>query len=206
MELTRRDALAAAAAAAGAAGVTGVSRFDPPTADASERPPRERVLSVLTAAAEVLYPSQVEGHRQFVETYAIARLRGRESYREGMDLAVADLNATARDWFGLRFESLEPVERDRLLRDLGVDTAAADPDGALSERVRHYVVEDLLFAFYTAPAGGELVGIENPPGYPGGLESYRRARVDDSADTASGGSDGQAQSTASDGRTQVEDG
>jgi hypothetical protein len=173
MELTRRDALAAAAAAAGAGGVVGVTRYDPPTADANRRPSEQRVLSALTAAAEVLYPDAVEGHRQFVETYVIARHQGRERYREEMDLVVAELDATARDWFGLRFETLDPADRDQLFRDLGVDTATADPEGPLSERIRHYVVEDLLFAFYTSPAGGELVGIENPPGYPGGLESYR---------------------------------
>jgi hypothetical protein len=193
MELTRRDAIAAAAAAAGGAGVAGVSRFDPPTADASERPPDERVLSALTAAAEVLYPSAVEGHRQFVETYVTARLRGRKRYREAMDLTVAELDGTARDWFGTRFEALDPSDRDRLLRELGADTAAADPDGAISERIRYYVVEDLLFAFYTSPAGGELVGIENPPGHPGGLESYRRGAVAEA--------DGDADS-----RTQQEDG
>jgi hypothetical protein len=39
--------------------------------------------------------------------------------------------------------------------------------------VRYYVVNELLYALYTSPTGGELVGIENPQGHPGGHESYQ---------------------------------
>ncbi len=191
MELTRRDALAAVVAVTGAGGAV-VSRFEPPTAagggmagdddDAGD----EALLSALTAAAEVVYPSAVEGHRRFVETYALGRLDGREDYRTGMRRAVADLDATARDWFDAPFESLPAADRDRLLRELGVDTADADAGGSISERIRYYVVDDLLFAFYASPAGGRLLGIENPPGYPGGLESYRRARMPPSSESGPG--------------------
>jgi hypothetical protein len=39
--------------------------------------------------------------------------------------------------------------------------------------VRYYVVDELLYAFYASPVGGGMAGIENPPGYPGGTESYQ---------------------------------
>jgi hypothetical protein len=57
---------------------------------------------------------------------------------------------------------------------MGVHTADEDPDGTTAERIRFYVVNELLFALYASPAGGRLVGIENPQGHPGGAESYRR--------------------------------
>jgi hypothetical protein len=59
---------------------------------------------------------------------------------------------------------------------MGADTADPDPDpdGTDAGRVRYYVVNELLYALYASPTGGELVGIENPRGYPGGTASYRR--------------------------------
>jgi len=41
-------------------------------------------------------------------------------------------------------------------------------------RVRYYLVNDLLFALYSSPTGGKLVGIENPQGHPGGTGSYQQ--------------------------------
>jgi hypothetical protein len=61
-----------------------------------------------------------------------------------------------------------------VLDEMGVDTADPDPEGPDPARVRFYVVNDLLFALYASPTGGELVGIENPQGHPGGTDSYRR--------------------------------
>jgi len=57
---------------------------------------------------------------------------------------------------------------------MSVDTADPVPDGDDVERVRYYVVNELLFALYSSPTGGELVGLENPRGNPGGLASYQR--------------------------------
>lgn len=184
MELTRRDAIAALAAA-GAVGAgaavgesfvpsvsEGISK-DGGASDSAEAPP-EAVLDTLTAAAEVLFPSDIEGHAEFVETYVLGRIEGRESYRLGVVDTASDLNDVARDWQGASFARLDPVVRDRLLRDIGAGTAEPDADGPISERVRYYVVNDLLYAFYSSPTGGRLVGIENPIGHPGGTRSYRR--------------------------------
>jgi hypothetical protein len=190
MRLSRRDALAALAGAGLAAGAVGggaalgdlVAR-GPPTAaggDAATTEPAGEatvdgdVLSVLVAAAEVLYPSAVEGHEAFVGTYARGRARADPAHYAGVAAAAAELDAVARDWHDDSFESLARETRDRLLRDLGVDVADPDPGGSISGRIRFYVVNDLLYALYTSPVGGRLVGTENPTGYPGGLDSYRR--------------------------------
>lgn len=184
MELTRRDALAALASvgavgsgvAAGRALDAGAPRaaasadeheaFD--DADAAD------VLGVLVAASEVLYPSAVEGHERFVETYVLGRIEGRPAYRRGLVEAVSALDGVARDWHAASFADLAVETRDSLLREVGADVAAADPEGSVSARVRFYVVDELLYALYTSPTGGELVGIENPTGHPGGTTSYRR--------------------------------
>jgi hypothetical protein len=185
MELTRRDAVAALATlgATGLAGCSG-SQDDEPDGDATERPSDDAGLDdgrlrTLAAAAEVLFPSDVSGHDAFVRRYVDGRTAGRDAYRTGLVEAVDDLNAAAREWESENFASLSRERRDRVLRELGVDTADSDPDGPLSERIRHYVVEELLYAFYASPVGGGLVGIENPVGYPGGTESYRRAEMED---------------------------
>lgn len=183
MELTRRDALAALAAAGAVGGVavggTALVGDDAngPEPDPDETPPAA-VLDTLTAAAEVVFPSEVEGHRGFVETYVFGRIEGRDDYRGGLVDTATELDDVARDWQGDSFANLDPVVRDRLLRDLGVETAESDPEGPISERVRYYVVNDLLFAFYSSPTGGELVGIENPIGHPGGTQSYQRPAPD----------------------------
>ena len=135
------------------------------------------MLRTLTATAEVLYPSDVEGHRAFVERYVLGRIEARDDYRADVAEAAAELDAVARDWEDAPFASLSRDARDDLLRSLGVDTADPDPDGPISERIRRFVVNELLFAFYASPTGGRLVGVENPVGYPGGTESYQRATM-----------------------------
>ncbi|MGM0591495.1 MAG: gluconate 2-dehydrogenase subunit 3 family protein [Halobacteriota archaeon] len=193
MELTRRDALAALAAGGifvGGAGVlggmeapradvrsTGLDTDSRPAAD-DELDPTVR-LRTLVAAASILYPSEATGIESFVRTYVMGRLDGRETYRAGLDAVVSELNEIASEWYGFTFADLSTAERDALLRDLGVATADPDPDGPISNRIRHFVVDELLYAFYASPAGGRLVGIENPIGFPGGIASYRRGGADE---------------------------
>jgi hypothetical protein len=43
------------------------------------------------------------------------------------------------------------------------------PDGTAIERVNYHLVDELLFAFYASPRGGEMVGNTNPRGWPGGF-------------------------------------
>ncbi|MFB6196233.1 MAG: gluconate 2-dehydrogenase subunit 3 family protein [Haloplanus sp.] len=173
MNLTRRDALAALATAGAAVGGGALlDGDDPPPAAVPDR-----ALETLVAVAEVVYPDDATGVERFVETYVAGRLDDPD-HRAGVLDAVAGLDSTARDWFDAPVTDLDPADRDRLLRHLSVDTADPDPDGTLSGRVRFYVVNELLYAFYASPTGGRLVGIENPVGYPGGTESYQRADME----------------------------
>ncbi|MFB6251900.1 MAG: gluconate 2-dehydrogenase subunit 3 family protein [Halobellus sp.] len=192
MELTRRDALAALAATGSAIG-GGVlaGRYGAPTADAATGSDQSRsspslstpLLDLLDGVAEVLYPSDVEGRRAFVETYVLGRIDDQPSYRAGMREAAAQLDALARDWEGTAYATLDVETRDQLFRGIGVETADPEPAGTLTERVRFYLVNDLLFAFYSSPTGGRLVGIENPIGHPGGIKSYQRGSMSDAAAT-----------------------
>jgi len=175
-DLTRRDALAALASAGvvvgtGAAGLR-QSLADAPADGVDLSAERERDL--LVAVAEVVYPSELDGIREFVETYVAGRADDREGYRAATREALATIDERARAWRDGGFASLSPDERDAHLRELGLDTADADPDGYEAARIRYYVVNELLFALYTSPTGGELVGTENPQGHPGGNDTYRR--------------------------------
>jgi len=186
MELTRRDAAAALAAIGASGGVAlGVRRAtderdDGPGAgeadpawDGEGTPSDEAVRAAMTAVARTLYPEAVSGVDEFVEAFLDGRLDG-SPHGEGIRAAVAEVESAARSWYDAPVADLPPADRDALLRELGADTAEEDPDGTTAERVRYYVVNELLLALYSSPTGGELVGIENPQGHPGGAESYRR--------------------------------
>ncbi|MDL5362434.1 gluconate 2-dehydrogenase subunit 3 family protein [Halalkalicoccus sp. NIPERK01] len=170
MELSRRDAMAALGALGVGAAALGVRER---AGSGSDEGPDARVREAFVAAAEVVYPSEVSGVRGFVETFLEGRLDD-GTHAEGLRAAVSDLDDAATEWYDGRFSALSPADRDRLLREIGADTAEEDPEGTTAERVRYYVVNELLLALYSSPTGGELVGIENPQGHPGGIESYRR--------------------------------
>jgi hypothetical protein len=170
MELSRRDAIAALF---GAGGVAGAAALAWDALDEEQGfAPKER--DRLVALARVLFPGVVEGVPEFVETYAVGRVRDRPAYATGMQDALATLDEYAREWKGSPWLDLSPDGRDALLREMGVDEADPGPDGLAHERVRYYLVDELLYALYTSPTGGELVGVENPIGHPGGTASYRR--------------------------------
>lgn len=162
MELTRRDALAALAFA----GVT-TGCLEP------EDAPRD-VVDGLSQVAEAIYPSEVEATGEFVETYVVGRLEGREGYLDGVRTTLSDLDDASHELEDAELSDLSPDEISGLLRRLGADEADPVPDGTLAERLRFHVVNELQYALYTTPVGGRLVGIENPVGHPGGLSSYRR--------------------------------
>ena len=169
MELTRRDALVALGAVGGGSAALGTARhglFD----DLDE----EEVTDRLHAVAEVIYPSEVDVDRSFVSTYVVGRLNDREEYVRAQADALQTLDSHARSQAGRSVTALQPSDRRSVLRTMGVHTAHPNPDGTPQERVRYYVVNDLLYVLFTTPTGGELVGCENPPGYPGGLDAYQR--------------------------------
>ena len=169
MELTRRDALVALGAVGAGTAAVGVRDLGDGGSDENDG----RILEALVAAAEVVYPSELSGIETFVETFLEGRL-DREDHAAGLHDAVEELDDLAAEWYDGRFAALPPADRDRLLREVGAHTADENPDGTTAQRVRYYVVNELLLALYSSPTGGELVGLENPQGHPGGIDSYRR--------------------------------
>lgn len=174
MELSRRDALAALGAAAVATGggvlAWNTLRDDGPLGPAD--------TDRLVAVAETLYPDAVDGTGAFVERYVVGRVRGAPNRAAGIAAALDTLDRYAEAWAEAPFAALSVDRRDELLRSMGVDDADGDPGGSDRERVHHHLVDELLWALYATPTGGELLGIENPVGYPGGTTSYRRAPPD----------------------------
>ena len=178
MELTRRDATAALAAIGATGGVAiGAQRVRKEKRNsarsAEETPDDEEIKAILVAVAEVVYPEAVSGTDEFVSEFLDGRLAG-GAHATGMRKTVDELDELARDWYGSRVVELTLDDRERLLGAIGADTADEDPTGTTAERVRYYVVNELLLALYASPTGGDLVGVENPQGHPGGVESYSR--------------------------------
>jgi len=169
MKLTRRDALVALGAIGVGTAAIGTARQGLP-GDVDET----EMTDQLHAAAEVIYPAAVEVDRSFVETYVLGRLGNRERHLREQSNALDQLDSHARRHAGQSFTALSESRRRSTLRSMGVHTAHPNPDGTVPERVRYYVVNDLVYVLFSTPTGGELVGCENPPGYPGGLEAYQR--------------------------------
>lgn len=177
MKLTRRDALAALGGAAAVGGSAAALTWRSLRVSESEGL-SETDVATLEAVAEVLYPSATTGIPDFLETYVVARARERPGRIEGMGDALAAVDERARSWFGAPFRDLPRADRDAVLRQMGLDDRDPDPEGILEERVRYYLVNELLYAFYATPKGAELVGLPNPQGYPGGTASYQRGPDD----------------------------
>jgi hypothetical protein len=176
MQLTRRDAILALAAGAGVGAGAGAREIsDAPTRDtpSGERreDPDEGTLETLVATAEVIYPSAVEGIGEFTRTYVSGLPPERLA---AVDATVSDLERHVLRTRGRPFSALSVEDRDTTLRALGVSRVAPRSDGALPERVRYYVVNQLLYGLYSCPTGSRLVGIENPVGHPGGYQSYQK--------------------------------
>jgi len=174
MDLTRRDAVAALAAV-GATGTAayGYSRLQSEEGSrASAAPSDSHVVETMVSVAEVVYPSDLSGIDAFVEEFVSARLAD-EDHAAGIRDAIAALDEHTEAWYDQEFAALPAVARENALEDLGAAVADEDPTGSTAERVRYYVVNELLLALYSSPTGGELVGIENPQGHPGGIESYQ---------------------------------
>lgn len=167
--LTRRDALAAAAAAGGSL-VLSEAAVDRSVADRPDAELTDHELSTARAVADVVYPSSIEATPAFVETY-LGRLDAART--AGLRAAVDALDDATRRRHGKRFVDIDSRgRRNRVLRSLGVDRAASVPDGTAAERIRYHLVNSLLYALFSTPRGGELVGIDNLIGHPGGAYAY----------------------------------
>jgi hypothetical protein len=173
MELTRRDVLAALGAV-GAAGAVGAGALTLSQRDGTENPVGDHEVATLVAVAGVVYPSEVDGVESFVQQYSVGRFEDRPEYAAGVADAVAALDEYTQHWEDAAFADLDADARESTLSGMQVDTADPAPDGADRERVRYYLVNELLYALFSTPTGGELAGIENPQGHPGGTTSYQR--------------------------------
>ena len=175
--LTRRDALAALAVGGVGLGGSAVLVSEVPEDATVDSDLGDEAIATLVAVAEAVYPSAVQADESFVSTYA----RGLPSERRaGMAEAVAALDDGATRLTGSRFAAIPSASKRRsVLRRLGVDRARSAPDGTPPERILYHLVNSLLYALFSSPRGGDLVGIENPAGYPGGYEAYSRSPNDD---------------------------
>lgn len=189
MRLSRRDALTALAAAGIAAtagcgsqsdGETDVPteestptegsvEGDGPTATATATPEAVTSMDTLVALAEVLYPSEAEPTSEFVETFMYGRINDEEAYRAELESGVETLNRLANDQHGEDFHALDADQRVSVIENTDLRTGASDEEGSDVERTNYYLLDELLFAFYSSPVGGELVGSTNPRGFPGGF-------------------------------------
>lgn len=167
MKLTRRDALLALASA----GIVASAALE---TDAMDQEFTESDIETLVHLADVLYPSAVEPTAEFVETYVVGRYRSDEERLSNLKSALQTVRQTSRRETGRSIGALDVDTRSDVLRATGGDRAYPDPEGTEAQQVRYYVINDLLYALYTTPKGGELVGNPNPTGYPGGTEAYQR--------------------------------
>lgn len=174
MRLTRRDAIAAIGAAGIAVGAGAAWNASTNDQDETVASIGSDELETIIAAAEILFPSEVEAIESFVEQYLDAVIAERPEHARGIAAAVDYLEEYSRAWYDTGFTNLEPSTQDDVFVRMDVGSAEPDPSGSDVERVRYYLVNELLFALYSTPTGGELVGLENPQGYPGGLKSYQR--------------------------------
>lgn len=172
MKLTRRDALKAMAVggAAGSSLLTSEALSEDGTVSGDEQYTNSDTRT-LSLVAEVVYPSEVEVTRRFIDSY-VGRLDAER--QAALSRAITDLNTVTEARFGRSFvDSSSTDQRESMLRSMGVHRVESAPDGTVPERVRYHLVNTLLFALFTSPTGSELVGITNPRGHPGGFATYR---------------------------------
>mgnify|MGYP000462920580 CR=1 FL=1 len=188
MQLSRRDALAALSAAgvgslagcgapvaSGGTDGDGSGRTVTPNEDDDRRDDEfgGHELATMVAVAGTVYPSAVDGVEGFVRTYTDGRVDGDDAYRGGIAEAVATLDEYTEGLYDARYVDLSSEDRAEALAVMSVDDVDPHPHGTDPQRVRHYLVNELLFALYASPTGASLAGLENPPGHPGGVQSYR---------------------------------
>ena len=173
MKLTRRDAIGALSTAgiAAIAGCESLSSDGTGTGTATGTPGEGGLASegsAMMALAEVLYPSDTEVTEEYLGTYLYSRIVDEESYRNEVEAGVKTLDRLAQDAHGSVFAQLSADQRIRLIEDTDLRSGDSVQDGTDIERINYHLIDELLFAFYASPTGGELVGNPNPRGWPGG--------------------------------------
>ncbi|MBX0286252.1 gluconate 2-dehydrogenase subunit 3 family protein [Halomicroarcula sp. F28] len=175
MKLTRRDAIGALSAA----GITALAGCESLGGDGTEAgtetatgTPGDGEMAggsgAMMALAEVLYPSDAEVTEEYLGTYLYGRMVDEESYRSEVEAGVETLDGLAQDAHGSAFAELSADQRVGLIEDTELRSGDSVEDGTDVQRVNYHLIDELLFAFYASPTGGELVGNPNPRGWPGG--------------------------------------
>ena len=173
MRLTRREAMAALATGGGAGLAMSAlppGLGTPRTGGQGGALPEEDVRR-LVAVAEVIFPPAVPATADSVAGYVSGLSDGR---RAAIHQTLEQLDQYLYASHGRPLTELSVTRRDDALRSLGVARVGSSPTGSLAERVRFYLVNQLLYGLYTTPAGSKLAGIQNPVGHPGGYESYQQ--------------------------------
>ncbi|WP_277542814.1 gluconate 2-dehydrogenase subunit 3 family protein [Haloarcula laminariae] len=179
-EPTRRQMLAALSGAAVGAGAYGYGGRSSGADTLTEGHPASRVhVETATAVAAAIYPTSVAVEESFVENAVFRRVEPTSGHFEALVDSIEAVDSHARARFGGSVTELSPATRRRVLTSMGVTAVHPMPEGTTAERVRFYLVNDLLYALFTSPRSRPLTGIENPPGHPGGLEAYRRTPEDE---------------------------
>ncbi|WP_435095234.1 gluconate 2-dehydrogenase subunit 3 family protein [Halorubrum sp. N11] len=143
-------------------------------AQSSAHPASQYHVDVMTAIAEAVYPSAVSVESSFIERRVFARIEPKPDHFENLLTAIEAVDSHARARFGGGVTEMSAAHRRKLLQSMGVTAVHPTADGSTVEQIRFYIVNELLYALFTSPVGGELMGIDNPPGYPGGREAYQR--------------------------------
>ncbi|WP_336337986.1 gluconate 2-dehydrogenase subunit 3 family protein [Haloarcula brevis] len=172
--LTALGGTALAAAGYGYGTGSGGSVTTDSAASSDSHPASEDHVATLTALASAVYPSTVSVDSSFIERHVFGRVEPEPGHFERLVAAIEAVDDHARARFGDGVTELSAGRRRQVLQSMGVTTVHPTADGTTAEQVRFYVVNDLLYALFTAPVGGELLGIDNPPGHPGGREAYQR--------------------------------
>ncbi len=161
-QLSRRDALTALAAG----GITATAGCSAIGTDGSDQ--ELSSTETLVELAEVLYPSEIETTEEFIETYLFGRIVDEASYQEDLEAGLETLNELALEEHGEEFAALVEDQRVALFEATDLRSGDSVADGSDIERLNYHVIDELLFAFYASPTGGELIGNPNPRGWPGG--------------------------------------
>ena len=178
--LSRRQLLAALGGAAVAAGGYGygvgggAGRAPGGGGDASDSLASDAHIETLTALAEAIYPPSIAVDESWVENRVFGRVEPQEGHFDQLVAAVEAVDEHARARFGGPVTALSPDHRRGVLHSVGATEVHPTPDGTTAERVRFYLLGDLLYVMLTAPESTKLTGIANPPGYPGGTDVYKR--------------------------------
>ncbi|EMA23694.1 gluconate 2-dehydrogenase subunit 3 family protein [Haloarcula argentinensis] len=140
----------------------------------SAHPASGEHIEALTAIATAVYPSAVSITPSFIESRVFGRVEPEPGHFDKLVTAIEAVDDHAKARFGGRITDISAGRRRQVLQSMGVTTVHPTADGTTAEQVRFYLVGDLLYVLFTSPMGGKLLGVDNPPGHPGGREAYKQ--------------------------------